>query len=137
MVMPTGSSQDARWLGAGAEVPKDAYVAVFIPSETRDGQTLEHEHWRDEAVRVMSRLFGGATSVRGFGGWLDAEQGGQVKEEEISMVFSFISECEWSKENVLQLKEFLYRMGREAEQGAVGLHVMGKYLEIPSERYAE
>lgn len=135
MAGSTRTPQDADWLGAEGANPKDAYVAVFIPSKERDGRPLDHEYWRNEAVKVMSGLFGGATSVRGLGGWLDAEQDGKVKEEDISMVFSFFAEQEWNEENVLCLRDFLYRMGREAKQGAVGLHIMGKYLEILSKRY--
>lgn len=128
---------NATLLGVDESRCKDAYVSVFIPSLTREGQPVEAAYWRDEAVKVMSRLFGGATSVSGFGGWLDAERGGKVKQEAIWIVFSFINDAEWNRENVLQLREFLYRMGRDAQQGAVGLHVKGKYLEIPSRSYEQ
>lgn len=131
----TKLNKGAEWLGADTEIQKDTFVAVFVPSEERDGEQLNHAYWRSEAVREMSRIFGGATSVKGLGGWLDEDHGGEVKEEEISMVFSFISEEEWHEENVLRLKRFLYRMGKEAKQGAVGLYVMGTYLEIPNKRY--
>ena len=119
----------------GAEKSGNFYVAVFIPSKQRDGAPLDHDYWRREAVRAMSSLFGGATSIRGYGGWLDEEQGSQVKEEEISIVCSFLEEEAWDEETVLALKDFLYRMGRDAKQGAIGLYVFGKYLEIRSSRY--
>lgn len=135
MVDSKHTGSDVEWLGADDDKVKETYISIFIPSRTRDGETVDHEHWRNNAVRVMSELFGGATSVKGYGGWLDVERGGQVKEEDISMVFSFIREDEWNKDNVLKLREFLYTMGREAQQGAIGLHVKGKYLEIPSDRY--
>lgn len=119
----------------GAAKPKDAWVMVYIPSEDRDEKPIDHEYWRIEAVRLMSKLFGGATSVRGVGGWLDRERGGKVKEEENSMVFSFMDEEDWNEENIPVLKDFLYRMGRETRQGAVGIVVMGEYLEIPGKSY--
>ena len=135
MVTPVEMTQYMKWLGADDQKPKDAYAALFIPSMTRNGQPIDHEHWRDEAVRLMSKMFGGATSLKAYGGWLDIEQGEQVKEEEISIVFSYFAKEDWYKENVVSVMEFLYCMGRETSQGAVGLHVMGTYIEIPGERY--
>jgi len=142
MVATTGSPQDAGWLGADAETPRDTFLAVFVPSEERDGQPLDHEYWRNEAVREISQLFGGATSIKGVGGWLDRKQGGRVKEEDISIVFSFFALEEWHEKNVSHLKEFLYRMGRDAKQGAVAFYFSrpdsrAKYIEIPSESYEE
>lgn len=141
MVASTGSFQDAQWLGAEGEKPKNVFVAVFIPSRTRNDSSVDHDKWRDEAVELMSDTFGGATSIKARGGWLDEERGGKVKVEDISIVFSFFTEEEWHQENVSRLKEFLYRMGRDAEQGAVGLYLMRgeerNYIEIPSERYEE
>jgi hypothetical protein len=131
--LPHGN-RDAEWLGAQTE-DWSFYVAVFVPSEDRDGTPLDHEYWRNEAVRTLSMLFGGATSIQGFGGWLDVEQDNTVLEEAISVVFSFFEETKWNKQNVSALKKFLHRMGREAKQGAIGLYVMGKYLEIPSSNY--
>ncbi len=116
---------EPNWLGASTENQKDAYVAVFVPSQTRDGDTIDHEYWRREAVKALSELFGGATSVSAFGGWLDVEQGGKVKEEEIAVVVSYIAKSEWNEANALRLRDFLYRMGRETRQGAIGLHVLG------------
>jgi len=60
-------SELGRLLGAYGE-PKDQYVCVFVPSLSRDGKPIDHEFWRTETIRVMSRLFGGATSVCAFGG---------------------------------------------------------------------
>jgi hypothetical protein len=130
--MATGGDlgQQSMWLGAGELEPKDRYVFVFVPTLTRDGRSLDHKHWRDETVRTMSRLFGGATSVRGFGAWLDEEMGGKVKEEAISMVVSFITSDEWNEDNLPELRKSLHRMGREAEQGEIGILVDGVFLRI-------
>jgi len=65
------------------------------------------------------------------------EMDGQVKMEENSIVFSFIHQEEWNRKNVLKMKDFLYEMGRQAKQGAVGLYIMGRYLEIPAVSYEQ
>lgn len=44
----------AELLGADNENPKDSFVAIFVPSKTRDGEPLDHEYWRREAVRALS-----------------------------------------------------------------------------------
>ncbi len=65
----TGESPSGiDWLGAGGLELKDKHVCVFVPSRTRDGEQLDHEYWRAETIRTLSQLFGGATSVSGFGG---------------------------------------------------------------------
>lgn len=131
--MPKNASDDDQGrLGAGELEPKDRYVCVFVPSRTRDGRRLDHKYWRDEAVRTLSGLFGGATSVEGFGGWLDDEMGGKVKEEPISMAVSFMTSDEWNEENLLSLRRFLHCMGREAEQGEIGILVDGVFLRVRS-----
>ncbi|PCJ57005.1 MAG: hypothetical protein COA73_11300 [Candidatus Hydrogenedentota bacterium] len=127
----------ASMLGVEESSPKNSYIAVFVPSRTRDDEAIDHEHWRSAAVRLLSSLFGGATSVRAFGGWLDVEQGGEVKEEEISIVVSYISERDWNNNNAVQVRDFMYEMGRETKQGAVGLHVLGRYLEIGANQYEQ
>lgn len=120
----------AGWLGAAELEPRRNYVCVFIPSLTRDGRPLDHIYWRNETVRTMSKLFGGATAVAGFGGWLDKEKSGHVKEEEILMVVSFVLPGECNRENILELGKLLHRMGREAEQGEIGVLIDGRFLRI-------
>ena len=124
------SSDEYFWLGADQYQEKDDYVAVFIPSQKRNGESLDHEYWCKEAVQTMSTLFGGATSMKGLGGWRDDEFEKKIKQEPISIVFSFMNKNDWNKENVFALRKFLHRMGREAEQGEIGLYKSGKYIPI-------
>lgn len=35
---------------------------LFIPSHDRDGRPVDQAHWRDEALGILGRLFGGATA---------------------------------------------------------------------------
>ena len=118
-----------RLLGAHGDT-KNQYVCIFVPSLTRDGSSIDHEFWRSETVRLLSRLFGGATSVYAFGGWLDEEMGGEVKEEKVSLVVSFFSADELSKNAVLALKRFAHRMGREAQQGEIGILLGNQFLRF-------
>ncbi|MCX7047378.1 MAG: hypothetical protein NTX50_18075 [Candidatus Sumerlaeota bacterium] len=120
---------DAFLLGAIDE-QKDHHVCVYVPSKTRDEKPLPHKVWVDATIQVMSELFGGATAVEGMGGWLDVERGNKVKKEEVTMVFSFITAEEWNERNVLILKRFVCRMGREAKQGEIGMLMDGRFFRI-------
>jgi len=130
MKPPSIPTEGSPVSGIGDLEPKDHYVCVFVPSLTRDGRPLNHPFWRDETVLAMSRLFGGATAVEGVGGWLDKEQGDRIKREPVSIVVSFITSNEWNQENLLELRAFLHRMGREAEQGEIGILSDGVFERI-------
>jgi hypothetical protein len=117
-------------LGALAGEPRDVNLTVFVPSETRDGVPIDHEFWRDETLRVMAKLFGGATAVRGTGAWRDDERGAAVQLEYVSVVVSFTSDASWNPDTVKALGAFLHRMGRETSQGQVGVAINGQYLPI-------
>ena len=116
------------WLGAVPGERRDFIVILFVPSVTRDGDPLDHYAWRKQALEVMAKLFGGATVVEGEGAWRDDERGGAIKSERISTVQSFTAKSSWNKETVRELATFLHRMGREANQGEIGLIVDGEYF---------
>jgi len=129
--------QFAAWLGVEDVKLKREFLAVFVPSRTRDGDSIDHQRWRNETVRLMSGLFGGATSLAAYGGWLDEERNDEIKEEGVSIVWSFYEREEWDEEAATQVRDFVYRMGGETKQGAVGLVLMGHYIEIPDTAYEQ
>jgi hypothetical protein len=45
-------------------------LVLFIPSQSRDEQPIGRARWRDEALRALGNLFGGATAYpKGKGVW--------------------------------------------------------------------
>ena len=119
-----------KLLGAVPGERRNFVVALVVPSKTRDGGELDHEFWVAEALRVMGRLFGGATVVQGQGAWRDDAQGGAIKLEKVSTIESFMAKRIWHRKTVEELAVFLHRMGREARQGEIGLFVDGEYFPI-------
>lgn len=109
--------------------PKDQFITVFVPSLTRDKVPIDHNAWKIQAVKIMSKLFGGSTVIPGYGGWYD-EEDNEVKTEDISMVVSFISNEECNKENMDELKQFLHKMGKETEQGEIGILLGNTFYRI-------
>ncbi len=120
----------SNWLGAVRGDPRNFTVSVFVPSQTRDGIPIDHGAWQVQALEVMAKLFGGATVIEGKGAWRDDERGGKIGVEKISAVFSLMAKSSWNKKTVPELAKFLHRMGRDSNQGEIGLVVDGQYFPI-------
>lgn len=116
----------------GATYPVGAsQVVLFIPDHSRDGDSLDQQHWVDEALNVMGRLFRGATAFPpGRGVWRDDEAGGRLLKEQTVMVVSYIAPELLTSTTLKSLREFLHRFGRETRQGEVGIVINSKYYGI-------
>ena len=111
-------------------------VVVFVPSLDRDGQAIEQEFWVDEVLTTLGRLFRGATAYpRGRGVWRDDARGGALLKEEPVIVFSYVAEGALTVDALAELYRTLSRMGRQANQGEIGVVIDGKYYGITE--YAE
>jgi hypothetical protein len=84
----------------------------------------------DEALSVLGTLFGGATAFpKGKGVWRDDAQGGTLLFDEPVVIQCYTNE-EAIEREAPKLRELLNRMGREAEQRAIGLAIDRDYLGI-------
>jgi hypothetical protein len=91
-----------------------------VPSVDRDGRPVDHVYWREEALRLLGTLFGGATALpQGRGVWRDDERGGELVVEDVSIIFCWVHTADLSAAAVQELRRFLHRLGRETRQGAV------------------
>jgi hypothetical protein len=114
----------------GASKAASTLLVLFIPSRDRHDRAIDQEHWVDEALRVLGTLFGGATAFpQGKGVWRDDAQGGKLLFDEPVVIQCYTSEQAIERQ-APKLREFLHRMGREAQQGAIGLVIDRDYLEI-------
>lgn len=118
-------------LGAGPPAGVDQ-VTLFVPSVDRYGEPIDQAYWTEQALSTFGRLFRGATAFPpGRGVWRDDERGGALVYDETQMVVSYVADGTFDDEEVLKrLKEFLCRMGREANQGEIGIVIDGTYLGI-------
>lgn len=105
---------------------------MFVPSVDRYGEPIDQAYWTEQALSTFGRLFRGATAFPpGRGVWRDDERGGALVYDETQMVVSYVADGTFDDEEVLKrLKEFLCRMGREANQGEIGIVIDGTYLGI-------
>ena len=106
-------------------------IVIFVPSRDRDGQPIDQEYWVDEILTTLGRLFRGATAYpRGRGVWRDDERGGTLLKEEPIIVFSYVAETDLTTNALAELYRTLSRMGREANQGEIGVVIDDKYYGI-------
>jgi hypothetical protein len=118
-------------LGAGPPAGVDQ-VTLFVPSVDREGEPIDQAYWTEQALATFGRLFRGGTAFPpGRGVWRDDERGGELVFDETQMVTSYVPSGAFDdEETVKQLREFLCRMGRDANQGEIGIVIDGTYLGI-------
>ncbi|HZV06488.1 MAG TPA: hypothetical protein VE999_15515 [Gemmataceae bacterium] len=106
-------------------------IVIFVPSQDRDGQAIDQDYWVDEVLTTLGRLFRGATAYpRGRGVWRDDAKGGVLLKEEPVIVFSYVSGESLTTAALAELYRTLSRMGRQANQGEIGVVIDGKYYGI-------
>jgi hypothetical protein len=107
-------------------------VTLFVPSVDRDGSPIDQSYWTEQALTTFGTLFRGATAFPpGRGVWRDDERGGQLVFDATQMVLSYVPDEVLANEEILkQLRSFLCRLGRDADQGEVGIVIDGTYFGI-------
>jgi hypothetical protein len=114
----------------GASQAASTLLVLFIPSKDRGDLPIDQPLWVTESLAVLGTLFGGATAFpQGKGVWRDDAQGGKLLHDEPVIIQCYTSES-LIQDRIVELRDFLHRMGREARQGAIGLVIDGHYLEI-------
>lgn len=104
---------------------------LFVPSVDREGAPIDHERWVDALLTTFARLFRGATAYpRGVGKWRDDERGGVLVTDEPTIVTSYADPVDVSDDALSALRAFLHHMGRETNQGEVGIVIDGTYFPI-------
>lgn len=104
---------------------------IFVPSQDRDGNNIDHESWVTSALETLGTLFRGATAYpRARGVWRDDERGGTLRYEEPTIVTCYADAKAMTDIARTRLRAFLHRLGREANQGEVGVVIGDKYYGI-------
>jgi len=117
-------------LGATQPAGTSLFV-LFVPSVTRYGELIDHDYWVDQALETFATLFRGATAYpRGRGRWRDDEHGRVLVADEPTIVTCYAAPQEITDQALAHLRAFLHRLGREAQQGEVGIVFDGHYYGI-------
>ena len=112
--------------------PNGVLFVLFIPTRDKNGKLLsDHSIWLKNAVGLLNKLFGGATTMPpAKGTWRNDETNSIVKED-IVLVHSYAKNEHVGDEWMMQeLANFLHGMGRETRQGEIGIVVKDVFHRI-------
>lgn len=112
---------------------KRTLVVLFVPSVERDGETkVDQERWVKAALELFGTVFGGATAYpKATGVWRDDERAGALVFDEPVVVHCYTTPKDaQSQAKLKKLAAFCRRMGRETNQGEIGLVIADEYFAI-------
>ena len=112
---------------------KTLLVVLFIPSVERDGNTgVDQGYWVDAALEMFGRVFGGATAYpKAKGIWRDDKRAGWLVKDEPVMIHCYMRPDDINDgAKQAELGNFCRRIGRETNQGEVGLVIGDEYFAI-------
>jgi hypothetical protein len=112
---------------------KRVLLVLFVPSADRDGMPVAGQaSWVDDGLAMLGTLFGGATAYpRARGVWRDDERDGALVFDEPVVMHCYTTPDDVEDEDKLgELARFCRRMGRETNQGEVGLVIGDEYVAI-------
>jgi len=117
----------------GASLPAGTLqITVFIPSVDREHRPIGQEVWAEECLATLGSLFRGATAFPpGRGVWRDDSEEGRLVFDDTVLITSYVDPEALTDETLTRLRKFLHRLGREANQGEVGVVIGGQYYGIP------
>ncbi|EMY71527.1 hypothetical protein [Leptospira vanthielii] len=115
-------------LGASSE-GSPQILTLYIPSVDRYGKnSFDQEMWVKEAGVLLSAIGGGVTiNPPSKGGWKSPT--GEIIWEDTIILYSYVDGESLAK-NIKNLKKFLHRLGREANQGEVACQFDGVFYKI-------
>lgn len=110
----------------GAALLSQERFSIYIPNRDRDGKTVQQDKWVDEALKLLTRINGGATAMPPVrGAWLNKDTDKLVIEEPV-VVYSFIHTVNFP-DRLGEVVEFAKRLGRETNQGEVAFEFNGGF----------
>ncbi len=110
-------------------VARGERIAIYLPNKDRDGERVDQKRWVDEAMAILAEIGGGATAMPPVtGAWLNPETNSLVIEEPI-VVYSYVHPDKFFARH-LELLDFVRRLGRETNQGAVAMEYGGTFFTI-------
>jgi hypothetical protein len=100
--------------------PSIQKFSIYVPDKDKYRQPIEpsHDAWVEAALHVLTDINGGCTlqpSSRGV--W--KTQDGEFLEDDVAIVYSFITDDEAFKARFHEISAFMHRFGIEAKQESV------------------
>ena len=107
-------------------------VSTLIEGSFAQRYVKRHAWAMETAESRHLRWFRGATAYpRARGVWRDDERGGELKHEEPMIITCYADRVSLKNSEVQRaLRGFLHQLGRETDQGEVGIVIDGRYYGI-------
>jgi len=115
-------------LGAAGGVSVQC-LTLYIPDRDQFGTALaDQRRWVLEAAELLAKIGGGVTIMPPVeGGWI--AESGQIVWERPVLLYTFIRPKAF-RDLLVELREFLHRLGRETGQGEVAFEFDGHFYRI-------
>jgi hypothetical protein len=115
-------------LGVAEEATQDR-MTIYVPSRDQDGKGVDFERWVIGAMRLLSRVGGGATRMPpAQGAWQNPVTGDLILEE-VTLVYSYV-DGDAVAARLPDIRQFLHAMGRDLNQGEVVLEFNDTFYKI-------
>jgi len=109
-------------------------LSVYLPNCDKAGSEIEDEDmsiWIEEALRILSKIGGGASAVRDvLGAWLNPDNGELIREH-TTIVYTYV-DPEKLVDHVADLRAFIHQFGCDTNQGMMLFHLGGVAYRIVS-----
>ena len=106
-------------------------LICYLPNKDAEGREFDVEPWETEALRLLGRLFGGATSYPSRGSYRCSDALGRVVDEGVliestRLIESFVREAEFTQEALARVGAFMKRFKKATRQETVAMVVDGE-----------
>ena len=124
--MKSASRQPSIRLPGNSDVGSVS-VVLFIPSVDKYEQAIDQEHWVRVSLQFFGRSFGGATALGPAQGvWYESPDASPVMDCPY-MLICYAKRAEMTDAFIGSMVSFLKSMGRDANQGEVGIVIDNNY----------
>jgi len=120
-----GEKGSSKMLGGASQ---GRQLSIYVPSKDKDGEPVDHAHWKKTTMAFMTRVFGRCTAMPQLQGiWADED--GTTLDETVNIVFSYVDKEELSI-HAEEVRSFLIELGTATQQAEVGYEYDGEFFTI-------
>lgn len=101
-------------------------IEIIVPGTTDAEKAADTSFYVDQALKILSEQFGGATAVKASGAYV-SDQIGLIKED-VTKVYAFADKM--TPESLAVVLDFADRMKSELSQECIGLEINGAFYLV-------
>lgn len=101
-------------------------IEIIIPGTTGSNKKADTEHYTNNALTLLSSLFGGATAVNASGAYV-SEKSGLIKED-VKKVYAFAEAIE--PDQLSTVLNFVEWLKSELDQECIGMELNGSFYLV-------